>query len=168
MVKSCEMCLCLSEGETVKLVLSVRFNWSGTVKYLLLTDLSPFFFFTFYHSSALLTTLVSCSLSTQETCISFSSTLLPLCLTFSLFSCIPCCCLCVSWEFCCCVCLFFFVHISFVVPHLCISAADVHIIPYNTLVINHVSLFHQPRYRHTVFDPTSGPLMAERWYQILE
>lgn len=40
LLKSYQTCLCLSEGETVRLVLPIKFNSSETVKHLLLTHLS--------------------------------------------------------------------------------------------------------------------------------
>lgn len=81
--------------------------------------------------------------------------LLPLCL-ISLFSCILYCC--PSWEFCCCVCLLFCSH------QVCCftsvkSAADVHIIPYNTPVIN-----HGPAAKVETWDLTQQ--VAYLWYHI--
>lgn len=65
-----------------------------------------------------------------------------------------------------CLCLFFFSH-QFCCSTSVKSAADVHIMPYNTLVINHVSLFHQPRYRHSIWPnkwPTYGwNMISDSW-----
>lgn len=73
---------------------------------------------------------------------------------FVLFFCIPYRCL--SWEFCCCVCVCFFCSHLFCCFTSVKSAADVHLISYNTLIINRASLVHQPRHRHEIW-PNKGP-----------
>lgn len=117
LLKSYEMCLCLGEGETVMPVLSVQCNWSGTVKHLLLTHLSPLFFL-FYYLLFCSSPYNTCffSLSTRDTSIrEFYFILLPHFLCFpayhTAFS------MCLVRIMLLYLCLFF-VHISFVIPHL--------------------------------------------------
>lgn len=111
------------------LFLSVRSNCSGTVKHLLLTHLS------LNPSLFLFSILLSFSLPPQECCILFSASYL--CFIFSV-SLLPSLSAYLWGVLLPCLCLFC-VHIIFVVPTSVESAADVGIIPYNTLVINHAS-----------------------------
>lgn len=161
------MCLCLSEGETVKLVLSLRFNCSGTVKHLLLTHLSlnpSCFYFLFY--------VLSFYSSLQYTCFFFSVSSRVLhfifCRLFALFSlCFPASLTVVFMGIMLpCLCLFFF----FCSHQFCCftsgkSAADVHIIPYNTLVINHAALVYRPRWGHRIW-PNKWPTYDIRFMDI--
>lgn len=114
------MCLCLSEGETVRLIFSLRFNCSGTMKHLLLTHLSlnPSYFYVLFY-------VLSFYNSLQYTCFFFSCLLKsaifyflpPLCLIFSLFLCIPHC-LSVMGILLPCLCFFFF-FLSVLLLHIC-------------------------------------------------
>ena len=112
--------------------LSVRSNCSGTVKHLLLTHLSlnPSLFYFFLFSTLFL-----------FLCLLKSAVFYFLPRIFALFSPFPRFphCLRISGEFCCCACVCFLFTSFFVVPTSVESAADVGIIPYNTLVINHAS-----------------------------
>ena len=112
--------------------------------------------FPFLPSPTLLCTFVFFSPSPPECCILLSA------LCFSLFSCIA---VAPHENFVAAsVCLFFFFFDS---RQFCCftsvkSAPDVHIIPYNALVINHGSLAHQPRCRHTIW-PNKWPTYDVRY-----
>lgn len=99
-----------------------------------LPSLLSFLLYAFFPT--LFSTLLYSSLSPQECYILFSAAFL-----LAIFSLLPCIlyCQCISWEFCCRVCLFLFCSHHFCCFTSVESAADVHIIPYNTLVINHAS-----------------------------
>ncbi len=112
-------------------------------------------------STTLFSTLVSFSLVSSRVlyfifCHLFA--LFSLCFSASLT-------VCLSWEFCCRVSVFFFFFYQFCCFTSAKSAADVHIIPYNTLVINHAALVHWPRCGHRIW-PNKWPTYDVRCMDI--